>query len=81
MAAKKKGVEVKGCNCVEQVNAQLKERNVALTTSILMDFGKGKASVSPPQLMAHKIDSDKKKTKVPVIFAMFCPFCGKKYPE
>jgi hypothetical protein len=45
-----------------------------------IDFDTRKASLSPPQIMVHKIESKVKKP-APALYAVYCPFCGKKYPE
>lgn len=59
------------CECLEQVNRLLAPRNLVLVT----DWYTGKRLTVATR--AHK--ESKRKTE-PVI-AVFCPFCGQKYPR
>jgi hypothetical protein len=71
----------KACDCVEQVNKQLAKRNAALDTSLLMNFATMQASISPPRIQLRKVDSTRKRDRLPTLFAAYCPFCGKKVSE
>lgn len=79
--AKKQKKPAKACECVEQVNEQLKERGAAITRLMQFDFTKGVAGMSPPVIAMHKIGSHKSRKPLPTLCAAYCPFCGKKYPE
>jgi len=78
MAKKKKPAT--RCNCVEQVNEQLKPMNAKITQNLRMNFATREASMSSPSIVLHKIDSKLKKP-LPTVLVAFCPFCGTKSPE
>jgi hypothetical protein len=61
------------CECIKRVDSDLAERdvNAAIETNI---FGAPMALVR-----LYKVD-EKKRGKVPLLQASFCPFCGEKYP-
>lgn len=76
----KKSVESQQCNCLEQVQEQLKEHNTTIVQSLQINFKTGKGSLSNPRIAVQKINSKSKKPAIPILCA-HCPFCGKKYPE
>lgn len=80
MAKSKAEKPTGSCNCIDQVNAQLRGSNAKLSQGLQIDFKTGKSSMSPPMLVAEKIDSKIKK-RLPSLLCSFCPFCGSKYPE
>lgn len=70
-----------GCNCIDQANAQLKERGYAIATTFLFCTGGGRTSVkvSPPLVAIRKIDGAKRSRKgPPSLICSYCPFCGVK---
>lgn len=59
--------------CISEINERLKEHNAILSGAI--DFsGKGRELVV---LAVEKLDSKVRK-KPPVMFASYCPFCGRE---
>lgn len=74
---KKPAKSEKSCDCVKQLNEQLKERNCAITQEMLFDFSKHVGEMSGPSIRLHKLESGKRGS-VPVLFCRFCPFCGKE---
>ena len=64
------------CDCIEQVNKLLAERNTKLSQAFNL------SGSSNPLLMikTEKLD-DSKRQKPANMFASYCPFCGKKYKK
>ncbi len=58
------------CTCIERVDNDLRSHNAAIETNI---FGTPMALVR-----LYKID-EKKRGKIPLLQASFCPFCGARY--
>ena len=65
------------CNCILQVNEQLKEHNTQLDTPIWMTPDPRHSAVF---LSTVKLDKSKRGTAKRVI-AAYCPFCGKSVDE
>jgi hypothetical protein len=65
------------CRCVDKANAALAKQNEELVLAYRRDMGviRTLAVVS-----TQKLDPSKR-TKLHVMVANFCPFCGKKYPK
>ncbi len=68
----------KSCNCLEQVQKQLKELNTEIVQGFQLNFATGKMKMSMPLIQVRKID--KKKRDMTTIICSHCPFCGRKYP-
>lgn len=60
------------CDCITRVNADLRAHNGKITLPLI--------GRQQPFVQTNKLD-EKKRGKVPLLFATFCPFCGSKYPE
>jgi len=66
------------CNCADEVDAKLSERNTRLTRAIVFsDRGNN------PNLMlrTEQIETGRGKKKAVAMFISHCPFCGEKYSE
>lgn len=66
------------CNCVEEVNEKLKERNTRLSQA-LMFSKKGRENNPDLMLQTEQIETGRGKQKAVSMFLTFCPFCGVKY--
>lgn len=60
------------CDCITEVNTKLAEHNTCVSMPLI--------GRQQPFVMTEKVD-EKKRGKVPLLFASCCPFCGEKYPE
>lgn len=62
------------CDCIQEVNAMLAERNTRLTLPIML------GADQTPRLMivTEQIEGGRGKKKACGMFASFCPFCGVK---
>jgi len=69
------------CECIEQINEALLAYNARLDIpfQINMLTGKERDVVKIP-LPLYKLDP-KKRARLPVLFAKFCPLCGVEYPN
>lgn len=80
MAAKKSAKKPATCKCVETVNKSLEKHNSRIAQGFQINFANpARSGTTPPLLMLHKID-DRKRTKMPSVICVYCPFCGEKYP-
>ncbi len=66
------------CNCVEEVNQRIKDKNVRIGVGLTLIENKRLSVVV--LVAAEKIDK-KKRGRVPSLIATYCPFCGKKWEE
>lgn len=60
------------CDGIEVINVKLDEFNAVLNTNL---FGFPKVTLS-----TCKKHERVRAKKAPLVFASFCPFCGKRYP-
>lgn len=60
------------CNCVDILNKELAAKNAAIVVPL----------VGPQRTFVemYKLD-EKKRGRIPALFAARCPFCGEKYPK
>lgn len=67
------------CNCADEVDAKLRERNTELERAIVFSGGRP----GNPNLMLRtvQIESGRGKQKACAMFISHCPFCGKAYDE
>lgn len=77
---KAKPGERKRCTCITQANEQLAKDNARIARTMLLNLDSSAATISGAMIVVEKIDS-KKRTKLPTLFASYCPICGKKYPD
>lgn len=69
------------CNCISEINQQLKEsgKNTMLDIPIVFSMSGG---LSGDKVTISTCKREDKKREKPLrLFAMFCPFCGEKYPS
>lgn len=66
------------CNCVEEVNGMLKERNTRLTQAITFGDRKGNTNLL---LCTEQIEKGRGKKKAVSMFLSCCPFCGTRYEQ
>jgi hypothetical protein len=63
------------CDCIDRVDAALKERNRRIDIALYLD-------ARPPRAIVPMLVIEKKRGERPGhIVADFCPFCGVKYQE
>lgn len=65
-----------GCNCIEQVDAKLAERNTRITLPIM-----GADQTARAMIVTEQIEVGRGKSTAVGMFATFCPFCGAEYPR
>lgn len=63
------------CNCIEQVDAKLSERNTRITLPIML----GADQTARPMIVTEQVETGRGKSKAVGMFASFCPFCGAEY--
>lgn len=64
------------CECADNIDKMLAERNTRLTRAIVF----GKRGNSPNlMLRTEQIETGRGKAKATGMFASHCPFCGEKY--
>lgn len=61
------------CDGIEVINKKLEEFNAVLNTNL---FGFPRTTLATTKLR----EKVRAKKKAPLVFASFCPFCGKSYP-
>ena len=76
-AAKK--ATTKECECIKQVDEQLKPHGIKVKRHMTMNFKTGEASMSQPSIEVEK--TNRKRGKTPPVFVSYCPFCGVKVPS
>ena len=65
------------CNCLEDFDTKLKERNTRLGVTLCIPRDSGPATVRPT-IVTEKVEPRKKGRAVTVL-PTFCPFCGERY--
>lgn len=60
------------CDGIETINKKLGEYNAVLNTNL---FGFPRTTLATTKLRERE-----RAKKAPLVFASFCPFCGKPYP-
>lgn len=62
------------CNCLDQMNEALRPHGGEIMTSLFSE---------PPRLFVTTthLANVKRKRKLPLVVATYCPFCGVKVPE
>ena len=68
------------CNCIKEVNEALVDSNTRLDVPTVANLLTGQLRSDRVTISTYKRDS-KKRGSLPKIFAVYCPFCGKKYQE
>jgi hypothetical protein len=71
-----KAKQAKECNCIEQVNDQLKPYNTRVVRELSLNFTTGKSRMLL-LIPTEKIDS-KKRGHAKTVVAAHCPVCGKR---
>ena len=68
------------CDCIDKLNKSLEERgeNTRIAASPLLNFKTGSLRMSGAAIVTKKADTQKR-GKPKVLFASYCPFCGKRY--
>lgn len=66
------------CNCADEVDAKLAERNTRLSRA-LMFSKQGRENNPDLMLQTEQIETGRGKQKAVSMFISFCPFCGVKY--
>ena len=64
------------CDCIEELNAKLAERNSRIVEGIALRMSTG-ASRSYPVIECEKIN--KRNRDRASVIPTFCPFCGERY--
>lgn len=76
---KKPAKKAKGCDCLKQADAQLRELHGAtFKTCLTMDFNTMQAGIAGPFLAIEWVTVTRGARKLPTVTCAFCPFCGKK---
>lgn len=65
------------CNCMEEMDAKLKESNAKLQVTFCFPRD-GSPSYVLPYIGVEKIET-RKRGSVPIACPTFCPFCGERY--
>lgn len=68
------------CECIKQTNAALEPHNAIIDVGFRIDISTGESLPPHIGVPLSKLDG-KKKGKLPVLFAAFCPICGKRYEQ
>ena len=63
-----------GCDCYDQVNAQIEKANTKIAPYYVLDSG---FSGMPWPIETVQIETGRGKPKASALFASYCPFCGK----
>lgn len=66
-----------GCNCIEEVNAKLLERNTVLLEPIFITNDKARRLF----VETRQLEKGRGKKKAMSVFTTFCPFCGVKQED
>lgn len=64
------------CSCQHEINEILAEKGAVIETARFHGVESG-----PMIKVITCVDGVKRRTKLPTVFARYCPFCGKKYKE
>lgn len=67
------------CNCADEVDAKLAERNTRLTRALVFQKSKDRENNPDLMLQTEQIETGRGKQKAVSMFISFCPFCGVKY--
>ncbi len=65
------------CECISRVNEGLKPKGLQLATAFIFSKDLSHAGVCLPVAVEKKSKADRK-TRVPIILAPYCPFCGER---
>lgn len=66
----------KQCDCLNKVNAELKQHGLRLSTCVLLNMETGKSRESV--FMTTEKLAPRSKTKRSTVCPTFCPFCGER---
>ncbi len=71
------------CDCIKLTNGALQKEGCNTKLEIPLLLSPGLDDISQSQrVIISTVKADSKKRDRPMrLFASFCPFCGKKYPE
>lgn len=64
------------CECRAAINKRLVPENAKIAFGLL--FRDARIDLSPPMITLEKIN-EKKRSKLPMLLAAYCPFCGERY--
>lgn len=67
------------CSCRDRVNDELAEFNAQIAFGF--SFSNSSMDISPPIIETEKVNKSLRRTKVPVVLAAFCPWCGESYKK
>lgn len=69
------------CNCADEIDEKLKDRNTQLSRGLVFARPKGQLPSNNPNLIVdtYQIEKGRGKAKATVVFISFCPFCGVEY--
>lgn len=62
------------CNCVEEVDQMLAERNTRIMRPIVFS----EDQTFRPMIVTEQVETGRGKKKACGMFATFCPFCGER---
>lgn len=65
-----------GCRCIEKSDKTLASVGIRLVVMYSLSGGPNRVI-----LMTERLKLERGSKKPPTLMAVFCPFCGKKYPE
>lgn len=63
------------CNCIDEVNAELGQRNTRIMIPIMF----GEDQTERVMIVTEQVQAGRGKQKACGMFATFCPFCGQNY--
>lgn len=67
------------CNCVNEMNAMLKERNLNTVIDVPLQFNKDMSDAPAKTAVVTAKEFSHIRGKPMRVFASYCPFCGVKY--
>jgi hypothetical protein len=68
------------CNCADEVDAMLVERNTRLTRAIVFNRA-GRENNPDLMIETEQVETGRGKKKAASMFITYCPFCGVKYDD